>query len=123
MGRASLAFLAFLAPTFTENCCYDPVPFDWHDEWPLESQGTQERRRILEELRDWAAEDVPGWRRRYEAPRLFAMVADEFDDEVLAVIELGLKAPAAIGEQGSQPASGGSARFCLVARSVARSDS
>ena len=36
---------------------------------------------------------MPDRRRRYEAPRLFAAVANEFDDEALGVIELGLKAP------------------------------
>ena len=78
---------------------YRPVPFDWYDEWRLESRGTQERRRILEELRDWAAREVPGWRRRYEAPRLFALVANEFDDDALGVIELGLNVPAAVASK------------------------
>ena len=79
-----------------ESTDYRPVPFNWHDH-RLESRGAHDRRRILEELRDWAvAEDASGWRRRYEAPRLFAVVASEFDDEVLDVIELGLKAPPAI---------------------------
>ena len=75
---------------------YRPVPYRWHDKWRLESKGAQDRRRILEELRDWAAKDAPGWRRYYEAPRIFAAVADEFDDEALDVIGLGLKAPPAI---------------------------
>ena len=75
---------------------YRPVPYRWHDKWRLESQGAQDRRRILEELRTWAAKDAPGWRRYYEAPRIFAAVADEFDDEALDVIGLGLKAPPAI---------------------------
>ena len=75
---------------------YDPIPFDWPDEWRLESRGTRNRRQILEELRDWATKDDPGWRRRYEAPRLFAAVAREFDDEVLGVIEQGLKDQVAI---------------------------
>ena len=80
-----------------ESTDYRPIPFDWHDKWRLESLGTQDRRRILEELRDWAtAEDALGWRRRYEAPLLFAAVASEFDDEVLDVIERGLKAPPTI---------------------------
>ena len=74
---------------------YRPVPFNWNKECRLESRGVRDRRRILEELRDWAAAK-DDWRRRYEAPRLFAAVASEFDDEVLDVIELGLKEPAAI---------------------------
>ena len=75
---------------------YRPVPYRWHDKWRLESQGAQGRRRTLEDLRDWAAKDAPGWRRYHEAPRIFAAVADEFDDEALDVIGLGLKAPAAV---------------------------
>ena len=75
---------------------YRPVPFRWHDKWRLESIGARDRRRVLEELREWAAKDVPGWRRRNRAPHLFAIVASKFDDEALRVIELGLRAPAAI---------------------------
>ena len=84
------------AESLDESAVYRPFPFDWHDKWRLESPGTQDRRRILEELRDWAAKDAPGGIRCYEAPRLFAAVANGFDDEVLSVIELGLMAPAAI---------------------------
>ena len=75
---------------------YCPLPYRWHEKWELKSQGTHYRRRILEDLRDWATEDDCGWRRHYEAPRLFAAVANEFDNEVLGVIGLGLKAPPAI---------------------------
>ena len=45
---------------------------------------------------DWAAKDAPGWRRRYEAPRLFAAVSNGFDDEVLGVIERVLMTPSVI---------------------------
>ena len=74
---------------------YLPVPSRWPHECRLESRGMQDRRRILEELRDWASNDAPGWLRGFEAPRIFAAVANEFDDEALRVVELGLKAPAA----------------------------
>ena len=43
------------ADSLDESADYRPVPFDWHDKWRLESRGTQDRRRILEELRDWAS--------------------------------------------------------------------
>ena len=36
-----------------ESTDYRPVPFDWHDR-RLESLRAHDRRRILEELRDWA---------------------------------------------------------------------
>ena len=79
----------------SDNYC--PVPFIWNDECRLESRGMRDRRRILEELRDWAFRDAPtSLKRHYEAPRLFAAVAREFDDEVLDVIELGLKEQTAI---------------------------
>ena len=81
------------AESLDEPADYRPVPFRWHDKWRLNSRGTQDRRRILEELRDWAAKDAPGWMRSFAAPRLYAAVANEFDDEALGVIELGLKAP------------------------------
>lgn len=87
------------AETLEESKEYRPVPFDWHDKWHLESIGARERLRVLQELRDWAAADVPGWRRRYEAPRLFAAAASVFDDEALGVIEIGLKAPVAIASK------------------------
>ena len=48
------------AESLEESENYRPVPFNWHDKWRLESRGARDRRRILEELRDWAAEDVPG---------------------------------------------------------------
>ena len=75
---------------------YRPIPFRWHEKWRLEAQGTQDRRRVLEELRDWAAKDASDGIRCFEAPRLFAAVANGFDDEVLSVIEQGLMAPAEI---------------------------
>ena len=78
---------------------YLPIPSRWPDECRLESRGTQDRRRVLEELRDWASKDAPGWMRGFEAPRILAAVANEFDDEVLGVLELGLKAPAAVASK------------------------
>ena len=84
------------AESLGESADYRPFPFRWHEKCRLESRGTQDRPWILEELRDWASKDAPGWRRGYEAPRLFAAVANEFDDEVLGVIELGLMAPSTI---------------------------
>ena len=77
-----------------ESVDYRPMPLSWHDKWRLESRGTKDWRRILEELRDWSVKDSPGGIRSFEAPRLFAAVANGFDDEVLGVIELGLMAPA-----------------------------
>ena len=78
-----------------EPADYRPVPFRWHHKWGLESRGTQEGRWILEDLRDWAARESPGGIRCFYGPRLFAAVANGFDDEVLGVIELGLMASAA----------------------------
>ena len=75
---------------------YLPVPSRWPVECRLESRGTHDRRRILQELLDWASKDAPGWIRGFEGPRVFAAVADEFDDEVLEVLEMGLKASAAV---------------------------
>ena len=75
---------------------YRSVPFRWHDKWRLESQGARDRRRVLQELRDWASKDAPSWRRRNRAPRLFSTVAGQFDDDALRVIELGLKSPLVI---------------------------
>ena len=77
--------------TLDDSGDYCPVPFIWNDECQLESQGIRDRRRILDELRNWAFRGAPSWKRLYEAPRLFAVVAKEFDDEVLDLIELGLK--------------------------------
>ncbi len=78
---------------------YLPIPSRWPDECRLESQGAHDRRRILQELREWASQDTPGWMRGFEAPRLFAAVAKQFDDEVLGVLKLGLKAPAAVASK------------------------
>ena len=82
--------------TLEDSGDYRPVPFIWNDECQLESRGIRDRRRILEELRNWAFRSAPSWKRLYEAPRLFAVVAREFDDEALDVIELGLKEQTAI---------------------------
>ncbi|MHB1438759.1 MAG: helix-turn-helix domain-containing protein [Thiobacillus sp.] len=71
---------------------YRPVPFGWDDKSAIQSAGHPQRRAVLDGLRDWAVADVEGWRRHYEGPRLFAAVAGEFDDEVLAIIEAGLTA-------------------------------
>ena len=109
------------AESFDKLDDYRPVPFRWHDKWRLESRSTQDRRRILEELRDWAAANVRGWRRSYEAPRLFAIVAKEFDEEVLAVIELGLKAPVAVAGNVANLLSEVRRDFAWVARPVDRS--
>ena len=87
------------AEAHKESQNYRPFPFDWYDEWRLKSQAMRDRRRILEALRDWAAKDAPSWIRHDEAPRIFATVADEFDDEALGVIELGLRAPVAVASE------------------------
>ena len=84
------------AESLNESADYRPVFYEWYDKCPLVSRGIQDRRRILEELRDWATNDSPSGIRRYEAPRLFAAVANEFDDEVLGVIGRGLMAPTPI---------------------------
>ena len=70
---------------------YRAVPYRWHDKWRLDSRGAQHRRQFLEELLDWVAKDVSGWRRRHGSPVIFAAVVGEFDDEALRTIEDGLK--------------------------------
>lgn len=72
---------------------YRPLPFGWEDKTPLSSKGHASRRKLLEELREWAAADVPGWRRHFDGPRLFAAVVGDFDDEALGVLEAGLSGP------------------------------
>ena len=84
------------AESLEKSADYIPVPFRWPDERRLESQGAPDRRRVLQELLEWASKEKPGWMRRFEAPRIFTAVADEFDDDVLGVLAIGLKAPAAV---------------------------
>ena len=84
------------AESLGKSVDYFPVPFRWPDDRRLESRGTPDRRRVLQELLEWASKDEPGWMRRSEAPRIFTAVADEFDGDVLGVLAVGLKAPAAV---------------------------
>jgi hypothetical protein len=78
------------AERLDELGAYRAVPHRWHDEWRLDSRGARDRRRILEEMRDWAAE--------HGAPVIYSALANAFDDEALAVIEDGLKLRVEIAE-------------------------
>lgn len=69
---------------------YRPLPFGWEDKSPLSTEGHRDRARQLQELLEWASSDVPGWRRHFDGPKLFAAVAGVFDDEVLSLLELEL---------------------------------
>ena len=69
---------------------YRPLPFGWENKSPLSTEGHPERARRLQKLLEWASADVPGWRRHFDGPKLFAAVAGVFDDEVLSLFELEL---------------------------------
>lgn len=69
---------------------YRPLPFGWENKSPLSTEGHPERARQLQDLLGWASADVPGWRRHFDGPKLFAAVAGVFDDEVLSLFALEL---------------------------------
>jgi transcriptional regulator with XRE-family HTH domain len=72
----------------TEKDGYQPLPYRWH--LPLQFRSVPSFGSVLRSIRDWVAASPDSWRRTHYGADLFRAVADDFDDEVVQVLEDGV---------------------------------
>ena len=77
----------------TEGEGYQPLPDRWHQ--PLQFRSAATFGSVLRTIRDWVAASPDTWRRTHYGADLFRAVADNFDDEVLQVLQDGVATGAA----------------------------
>jgi hypothetical protein len=64
---------------------YDPLPLTWHK--PLELRSHRQFAKFLRSVRDWIAAGLGSWQRERLGAEIFRAVAQQFDDEVIQVLD------------------------------------